>query len=226
MRVIGVAAKGREVFDRPLEHGTDPRVLAYEAGWVVLRPVEADLNEDGELRLVLRVRHRRKGDGHPRTRRPGRDRGLKTSTDDPPVVRQRLAAYAVIESERGVLATEYSDLTAVSGRWGMPGGGIDEGEEPVAAVVREVHEETGQAVEVGPLVLVQSSHWVGRSPHGGVEDFHAVRLVYRGTCPDPTDPVVHDQGGTTAAARWVPRDSWQDLTWTANWRQALRRLLR
>ena len=226
MRVIGVAAKGREVFDRPLGHGTDPRVLAYEAGWVVLRPVEADLDEDGTLRLVLRVRHRRKGDGHPRTRRPGRDRGLKVSSAEPPVVRQRFAAYAVIESERGVLATEYSDLTAVSGRWGMPGGGIDEGEEPVAAVVREVHEETGQAVDVGPLVLVQSSHWVGRSPHGGVEDFHAVRLVYRGTCPEPTDPVVHDQGGTTAGARWVPRDSWQDLTWTANWRQALRRLLR
>ena len=83
----------------------------------------------------------------------------------------------------------------------MPGGGIDEGEAPVAAVVREVHEETGQPVDVGDLVLVQSSHWVGRSPHGGVEDFHAVRLIYRGTCPDPTDPVVHDQGGTTAAAK-------------------------
>ena len=226
MRVIGVAAKGREVFDQPLGHGVDPRVLAYDTGWVMLRPVEADLDEHDELRLVLKVRHRRKGDGHPRTRRPGRDRGLKTSGDEKPVVRQRFAAYAVVESDRGLLATEYSDLTAVSGRWGMPGGGIDEGEAPVQAVVREVHEETGQPVDVGDLVLVQSSHWVGRSPHGGVEDFHAVRLIYRGTCADPSDPVVHDQGGTTAAARWVPRDTWQDLTWTANWRQALRRLMR
>jgi len=225
MRVIGVAAKGRQVFEGRLEHGVDPRVLAYEAGWVVLRPVESDLDEHGEIRLVLRVRHRRKGDGHPRTRKPGRDRGLKQSTEAP-VVRQRFAAYAVVESSRGLLATEYSDLTAVSGRWGMPGGGIDEGEEPVAAVVREVHEETGQTVDVGDLVLVQSSHWVGRSPRGGVEDFHAVRLVYRGTCSAPTDPVVHDQGGTTAAARWIESDRWQDLTWTANWRQALRRLMR
>jgi 8-oxo-dGTP pyrophosphatase MutT (NUDIX family) len=225
MRVIGVAARGRQVFEGRLEHGVDPRVLAYEAGWVVLRPVESDLDEHGELRLVLRVRHRRKGDGHPRTRKPGRDRGLKQSTETP-VVRQRFAAYAVVESSRGLLATEYSDLTAVSGRWGMPGGGIDEGEEPVAAVVREVQEETGQTVDVGDLVLVQSSHWVGRSPRGGVEDFHAVRLIYRGTCSDPTDPVVHDQGGTTAAARWIESDRWQDLTWTANWRQALRRLLR
>jgi 8-oxo-dGTP pyrophosphatase MutT (NUDIX family) len=225
MQVIGVAAKGRQVFEERLGHGVDPRVLAYEAGWVVLRPVESDLDEHGELRLVLRVRHRRKGDGHPRTRKPGRDRGLKQSTETP-VVRQRFAAYAVVESSRGLLATEYSDLTAVSGRWGMPGGGIDEGEEPVAAVVREVQEETGQTVDVGDLVLVQSSHWVGRSPRSGVEDFHAVRLIYRGTCSDPTEPVVHDQGGTTAAARWIESDRWQDLTWTANWRQALRRLLR
>jgi ADP-ribose pyrophosphatase YjhB (NUDIX family) len=226
MRVVGVAGRRRQVFDRRLAHGVDPRVLAYEAGWVVLRPVEADLDEHGELRLVLRVRHRRNGDGHPRTRRPGRDRGLKTSPDAPPVVRQRFAAYAVVQSRRGLLATEYSDLTAVSGRWGMPGGGLDDGEAPTAAVVREVQEETGQAVEVGDLVLVQSSHWVGRSPHGGIEDFHAVRLIYRATCPEPTDPVVNDQGGTTASARWVPMESWQDLTWTANWRQALKRLLR
>jgi len=226
MRVVGVAGRGRQVFDRRLGHGVDPRVLAYEAGWVVLRPVEADLDEQGELRLVLRVRHRRAGDGHPRTRKPGRDRGLRGAPDESPVVRQRFAAYAVVQSQRGLLATEYSDLTAVSGRWGMPGGGLDTGEAPTAAVVREVHEETGQAVEVGDLVLVQSSHWVGRSPHGGVEDFHAVRLIYRAECPDPTDPVVHDQGGTTASARWVPMNGWQELTWTANWRQALKRLLR
>ncbi|SEQ94947.1 NUDIX hydrolase [Microlunatus flavus] len=226
MRVVGVAARHRQVFDRRLEHGVDPRVLAHEAGWVVLRPVEADLDENGELRLVLRVRHRRDADGHPRTRKPGRDRGLRAGTDEVPVVRQRFAAYAVVQSDRGLLATEYSDLTAVSGRWGMPGGGLDEGEDPVHAVVREVDEETGQSVEVGDLVLVQSSHWVGRSPHGGVEDFHAVRLIYRATCPEPTDPVVHDQGGTTASARWVPTETWQDLSWTANWRQALRRLLK
>ncbi len=225
MRVVGVAARHRQVFDRHLEHGVDPRVLAYEAGWVVLRPVEADLDEHGELRLVLKVRRRRDGDGHPRTRRPGRDRGA-TTTDEAPVVRQRLAAYAVVKSVRGLLATEYSDLTAVNGRWGMPGGGLDEGEEPVDAVVRECDEETGQAVEVGDLVLVQSSHWVGRSPHGGMEDFHAVRLIYRATCPEPGDPVVHDQGGTTASARWVPLETWSDLPWTANWRQALKRLLR
>lgn len=225
MRVVGVDAGGAACFDRVLGHGVDPRALTFEAGFVVEQPVQARLDGDGELRLVLQVRPATPGDARPRVRRPGRDRGLRTSRSDPPVVRQRLAAYAVVESDRGLLATEYSGLTAVAGRWGMPGGGLDPHEEPAAAVLREVAEETGQQVELGDLVMVQSSHWVGRSPHGPLEDFHAVRLVYRATCSEPSDPVVHDQGGTTESARWVPLAQWEELTWTQNWRQALRTLL-
>ena len=52
-----------------------------------------------------------------------------------------------------------------------------------------------------------TSHWVGRAPSGRLEDFHAVRVVYAAWCPDPTDPVVHDVGGSTASVRWVaPED--------------------
>jgi 8-oxo-dGTP pyrophosphatase MutT (NUDIX family) len=224
MRVVGTLADGAVAFDEPLEHGKDPDVLAFETGFVVEQPISAGLAEE-ELRLVLRVRPATESDTAPRSRRPGRDRGLRVSKKRPPVVRQRLAAYAVVQSERGLLATEYSALTAVAGRWGMPGGGIEPGEDPEEAVLREVVEETGQTVQLEDLVLVQSSHWVGRSPRGPVEDFHAVRLVYRGTCAEPTDPVVHDQGGTTESARWVPLAHWRDVTWTQNWRQALRTLL-
>ena len=52
-----------------------------------------------------------------------------------PVTRQRVAAYAVVLSQRGLLATEYSDQTAVPGRWGMPGGGMDDHESPVECVL-------------------------------------------------------------------------------------------
>ncbi len=226
MRVVGRDRHGEVGFDRELPHGVDPHLLAWDAGFVVRRPIDARLGPDGELRLTLRVRPRAAQDVAPRTRRPGRDQGLVTSSREPPVVRQRVAAYAVVTSTRGLLATQYSDLTAVAGRWGMPGGGLDPDEEPTAAVRREVDEETGQRVDLGELVLVQSSHWVGRSPRGPLEDFHAVRLVYRARCRNPTDPVVHDQGGTTAAARWVPLASRSDLEWTRNWHDALQTLLR
>ena len=29
-------------------------------------------------------------------------------------------------------------------------------------------------------------------------------MVYRAHCPDPVETVVHDVGGSTADARWVP----------------------
>ena len=226
MRVIGHNVGADVVFDRELPHGVDPQLVAWEAGFVVRRPIDASLGPDGELRLTVGVRPVRPQDHRPRSRRAGRDPGLVISTHEPPVARQRLAAYAVTTSSRGLLATQYSSLTAVAGRWGMPGGGLDPDEEPTDAVRREVVEETGQSVVLGELVLVQSSHWVGHSPRGPLEDFHAVRLIYRARCPHPDTPVVHDQGGTTEAARWVPLASWSELVWTRNWRDALQTLLR
>ena len=74
----------------------------------------------------------------------------------------------------------------------------------MAAVLREVYEETAQSVVLADLETVQTSHWVGRNPLGEVEDFHAVRLVYLAACPEPTEPQVLDAEGTTADARWVP----------------------
>jgi len=88
-----------------------------------------------------------------------------------------------------------------------------------------VHEETSQIVEVHDLVDVHSAHWVGRSPRGQLEDYHAIRLVYRASCPNPTDPVVIDVGGTTSAARWVSLDQARSITWTAGWMSLLERVL-
>jgi 8-oxo-dGTP pyrophosphatase MutT (NUDIX family) len=224
MEVRGVDESGTDRFAVPLPHGADPTVVAYDQGWVVERPLDALRDDSGEL--VLRFAVRPVGEeGRPVQRPTGRDVGLELAAGEEPVVRQRVAAYGVVLSERGLLATQYSDRTAVDGRWGMPGGGIDAGEQPAATVVREVHEETAQTVELGELVTVQTSHWLGRSPHRRAEDFHAVRLVYRATCPTPADPVVLDIGGTTADARWVPLADWRTVNWTVNWRDALEQLL-
>jgi 8-oxo-dGTP diphosphatase len=139
---------------------------------------------------------------------------------------QRVAAYAVVRSERGVLLTQFSSQTRVEGDWGLPGGGLDEGESPVEGVHREVWEETGQRIELGELLTIQSQHWVGRAPRGGLEDFHAIRLVYAARCPEPTDVVIHDVGGTTSDARWVPAERIGDYPIASSWQQlaALRQL--
>jgi ADP-ribose pyrophosphatase YjhB (NUDIX family) len=222
--VIGITEQGGHAFEVRLEHGADPDVLAYDRGYAVVHPLDA--NRDGSGDLILRLLVRPVGaEPRPLRRRQGRDAGLVLGDQVRPAVRQRFAAYAVVTSRRGLLATEYSGRTAVTGRWGMPGGGLDDHEPPTSAVLREVAEETSQEIILGELIKVQTSHWVGRSPYGTIEDFHAVRLIYRASCPHPTDPVVQDQGGTTESARWVPLESWRSVSWTQNWQLILAELL-
>lgn len=222
--VVGVTEDGAHAFEVVLDHGANPDVLAFDSGYLIVRPIDATRAGSGELILRLLVRPV-VDEPRPRAGRQGRDSGLVLGDGVYPTVRQRFAAYAVVISNRGLLATEYSGRTAVTGRWGMPGGGLDDHEPPTSAVLREVAEETSQEIILGELVRVQTSHWMGRSPYGTIEDFHAVRLVYRASCPHPTEPVVADQGGTTESAQWVPLESWRSVSWTQNWRLLLSELL-
>jgi mutator protein MutT len=62
------------------------------------------------------------------------------------------------------------------GEWSLPGGAVDVGETLETAVAREVLEETGLEVEVGPLIAVIDS--IRRDPDGRVE-YHFVIVDYR-----------------------------------------------
>lgn len=92
----------------------------------------------------------------------------------------RVAAYAVIVREDGrMLLPHWSE--GDHGGWTLPGGGIDPGEHPEAAAVREVAEETGYDVELDGLLGVDSIV-VAAADRLRVEDrdraLHAVRIVY------------------------------------------------
>jgi len=224
MKVVGLGQDGNVAFDGVLDHGVDPGVLAHDRGFLALRPIDVVRGEDGELVLRLAVRPL-SGEHRPSVRPRGRDAGLVLTGGRPPRVRQRVAGYAVVLSAQGLLATEFSHRTAIAGRWGMPGGGLDDHEQPEAAVLREVMEETSQTISLGELTKVHSSRWIGHNPRGEVEDFHAVRLIYRARCEMPTDPIVLDSDGTTRSARWVSLNDWQTLDWTQNWREVLSELL-
>jgi 8-oxo-dGTP diphosphatase len=120
-----------------------------------------------------------------------------------PVTRQRLAAYALVVRGDAVLLTRNSARGPHPGAWTLPGGGVDHGEPPASAVVREVHEETGLAATVGELLGVHDEHFTGTAPHGREEDFHGVHLVFAGTVADG-EPEVQESDGTTDAVAWVP----------------------
>jgi 8-oxo-dGTP pyrophosphatase MutT (NUDIX family) len=114
---------------------------------------------------------------------------------------QRAAAYAVVLDADRVLLTR---LTA-SALWTLPGGGIEYGETPVEAAVREVYEEAGLDLTPGALVDVDSIHFTGQAPDGRWEDYHGVRVVYLGAVPTGVRPRVVEVGGSTEEAAWVDR---------------------
>lgn len=117
----------------------------------------------------------------------------------------RIAAYALCVDQDGrILLTRLTYPEMKAGHWTLPGGGIDFGEAPAEAVLRELAEETGLAGEVISLAGVES--WVRRGPvAGGIgDDFHAIQLIYRvrvtgGTLRDEVD-------GSTDAAAWFTRN--------------------
>lgn len=118
--------------------------------------------------------------------------------------RQRVSAYALVVRGERVLLTRNSSLAAHPGEWMLPGGGVDHGEDPRAAVVREVAEECGLACVVGEVLDVGSLHFEGTAPSGRREDFHGVGLVFEAEVVGTDAPRVVEVGGTTDLAVWVP----------------------
>ena len=126
---------------------------------------------------------------------------------------QRLAAYAFIRraSDDAVLLTRISPIGYHSGSWTLPGGGLDFGEHPREALVREVAEECGLTCDVGSLLDVHDVNVVGTAPSGRHEEFHGVHLIFAATVPEDAEPQVVETDGTTDDVRWVTREEMADL---------------
>jgi ADP-ribose pyrophosphatase YjhB (NUDIX family) len=118
---------------------------------------------------------------------------------------QRFAAYAIATDPGGrLLLTKIAPGYPGEGCWHLPGGGTDYGEQPGAALIRELAEETGQQGRLLELLGV-ASHRDAASlgPEGYPIDWHGVRAFYRVAVEAPVPPTVGDVGGSTSEARWV-----------------------
>lgn len=129
---------------------------------------------------------------------------LEALADHRPFRHQRLGAYALIRRDRDVLLVRISGRGFHTGSWTLPGGGVDHGEPPRSALVREVREECGVECTVGELVAVHDDHFSGTAPSGRFEDFHAISLVFAATVEDGAEPRLGEEGGTTDEVAWVP----------------------
>lgn len=91
----------------------------------------------------------------------------------------RLAAYGIcIENGRVLLVRQ------VTGSWSLPGGKVEQGEDPFDCVIREIAEETGHHAVVERLLGVDSrvipSHELripGGPPHQNIGIYYRVRLA-------------------------------------------------
>jgi 8-oxo-dGTP diphosphatase len=111
--------------------------------------------------------------------------------------RQRIAVYGVCRDDQGrILLARASSSITLQGRWFLPGGGVHHGETPTDSLTREMEEESGLAVTIGPLLDVLSD--VRTIPDG--TSLHTVRIIYgvdswSGTLRPEVD-------GTTDAVGW------------------------
>jgi 8-oxo-dGTP diphosphatase len=124
--------------------------------------------------------------------------------DAPTTGRLRVAAYTLCHDEHGrVLLCHIAPSVGVGDIWTLPGGGLEFGEPPAAAALRELTEETGLVGEIIELVDVSDRCF---RPADGSEPLHAIRIVYRARIVGGT---LHDEleGSTDMARWWTPEEA-------------------
>ena len=109
---------------------------------------------------------------------------------------------AVLTHDGRILACRRAPGRTAAGKWEFPGGKVDDGETPEAALAREIGEELGVVVEIGPL-LHRASTAVGDA----VIDLSCFRAFPLGELPHASTD--HDE------LRWLAPAELRALDWAA-----------
>jgi 8-oxo-dGTP diphosphatase len=123
----------------------------------------------------------------------------------------RPASYVVCRDDEGrILLTRFhSPSHADSGRWTMPGGGMEWGETAEQTAVRELHEETGLTATIGAVVGVFSRWYLAHESVRGKAG-HVIGVVFQGDDVTGELRTQFDEG-TTDAAAWFSLDEARSL---------------
>lgn len=112
--------------------------------------------------------------------------------------RQRVASYALLHKAGSILLCRLSkEVPQWEGYWTLPGGGLNFGESPENAVVREVEEETGLIIKTQTVATIDSIYNAA-----GEEEFHGIRIIYQARVLGGT--LRHEASGSTDRCEWHP----------------------
>jgi ADP-ribose pyrophosphatase YjhB (NUDIX family) len=125
----------------------------------------------------------------------------RVDADGVPMI-TRLAAYGILRDAGGrLLLCRVAAGNLGEGLWTLPGGGIEFGEAPETAAVREVEEETGLIGRIDGVPEVTSDTGTWPRPGGEWVRFHTVRFVYPMSVVGGEERV--EVGGSTDAFAWL-----------------------
>jgi len=115
---------------------------------------------------------------------------------------QRLAAYAILVRDDAVLLVHWPFPGYEV--WTLPGGGVEHGEDPYNAAIRETFEETGYEIVIERLLGVHSARALyPRADHD--VDMHHVRVLYAASVVGGS--LRPEPNGDTDEVGWVPLSS-------------------
>jgi 8-oxo-dGTP diphosphatase len=117
----------------------------------------------------------------------------------------RIAAYGlVLQRQRILLCRILAQLPIDASYWTLPGGGIEFGEDPVDAMMREVNEETGLVVKPRDVAGIASFHEEDED-----HAFHGIRIIYYTELIGGT--LRNELNGSTDLCAWWSHDEARKL---------------
>jgi 8-oxo-dGTP diphosphatase len=119
-----------------------------------------------------------------------------------------VSAYALCVRDGQMLLVRMGPGRYDTGRWTLPGGGLNWGEAPVGAVLRELEEETGLLGQAPRLADVFSATYA-RTPERPLDPLHHLAVVYFvDTLPGE---LRDEQDGSTDRCAWFPLEDLAEL---------------